>query len=587
MKKILFLATLISLVLGLGSCSDSDKNPDGPFAGEFKVGVTELTFLKTAATQTLYVAAPAKPAVTSDSEWLTVGDIALNGESSSVYAVAVNVTDNNVYDNRTGNLKITCGANEATVKVTQRNSDGILLADGFTAPEVKADGETLEIPVLATGEYTATVSDTWMEIVPAPVRGLVESKVYVKVSSNISSDKRTGDIVLTLNADKNATLTVTLTQAGGGAANINWPDYPKGNEIGETATEAAKHIYAGWNIGNTMEVPAGKTGWGNPMVNQALIDGVAKAGFNAVRIPLSWGAAQKLVADAEPWTIKEDWLNRVKEVVDYCYSRGLYVIINCHWDGGWLELHANMTDGPAVAKKEAAIWTQIADKFKDYGQRLIFAGNNEIRNTRNGNEWWGEPNADECKAVDLFNQTFVDAVRATGGNNAQRNLVVQSYCCNPWYALNKTAIPNDPAKNHLMMEVHFYDPFNYTHSADNDQYWGYRKGYVTTNTDQEDHVDDVFGRLKAKFVDNGIPVVLGEYGTTLHSNDARIKESEQYYMEYITKAAKDNGIIPFTWDNGEPRVGMFGLFNRSNGQVGSGHIVDGIMTGATNGKYPY
>ena len=276
------------------------------------------------------------------------------------------------------------------------------------------------------------------------------------VGMNSREIKVTGsklDVVLTLNADKNATLTVTLTQAGGGAANSDWPDYPKGDEIGETATEAAGHIYAGWNIGNTMEVPAGETGWGNPMGNQALIDGVAKAGFNAVRIPLSWGAAQKLVADAEPWTIKEDWLNRVKEVVDYCYSRGLYVIINCHWDGGWLELHANMTDGPAVARKEAAIWTQIADKFKDYGQRLIFAGNNEIRNTRNGNEWWGEPNADECEAVDLFNQTFVDAVRATGGNNAQRNLVVQSYCCNPWYALNKTAMPSDPAQNHLMINI--------------------------------------------------------------------------------------------------------------------------------------
>ena len=100
MKKILFLSTLLSLILGLGSCSDSDNNPDGPFAGQFKVGVTELTFLKTAATQTLYVAAPSKPAVTSDSEWLSVGDIALNGESNSEYAVPVNVTDNNVYDNR-------------------------------------------------------------------------------------------------------------------------------------------------------------------------------------------------------------------------------------------------------------------------------------------------------------------------------------------------------------------------------------------------------------------------------------------------------------------------------------------------------
>lgn len=361
---------------------------------------------------------------------------------------------------------------------------------------------------------------------------------------------------------------------------------PEPDPIGESAMDAARAITAGWNLGNSLEVPEGETAWGNPRTSKILIEKVHAAGFNALRLPCAWGS--HLVSDAQPYTIDPAWLHRVQEVVDYAYSLGMYVIINTHWDGGWLELHGSEAHMEAVAAKERAIWTQIATHFAPYGQRLIFAGNNEMRSLRSGNEWWGEPDAGERRALNLYNKTFVEAVRATGGNNAVRNLVVQAWCCNPWYALGSLEMPADAEPGHLMAEVHFYDPMDYTHSATGRQLWGVRPGYVASDTNGEDYIDNLFGQLKARFVDSGYPVVLGEYGTVSHSaSNARIKEAEAYYLEYVTMAARKNGIVPFVWDNGQPGTGSFGLFDRRTGIVKQQHMVDGILSGAAKTNYPF
>lgn len=355
--------------------------------------------------------------------------------------------------------------------------------------------------------------------------------------------------------------------------------------IGESAVSAASRIFVGWNLGNSLEVPDGETAWGNPAATKTLIDSLRVAGFNAVRLPCAWSS--RLVADKSPWTISPQWLARVREVVDYAYSSGMYVVVNCHWDGGWLELHANAKDKDRVVEKEKAIWTQIAREFEPYGQRLIFAGNNEIRNKRGDNEVWGEPMASEREALEAYNQAFVDAVRATGGNNAVRNLVVQSWCCSPWRALDALTLPVDPADGHLMAEVHFYDPIDFTHSADKVKTWGLRKGYTESTVNQEDYIDDLFARLRAAFVDKGIPVLLGEYGTVCHSlTDIAVKKCDRYYLEYVTKAAKDAGLVPFYWDNGRPGVGMFGIINRHTGAMSVRHMYYGIMKGACEGGYP-
>lgn len=576
MKKILFLATLISLVLGLGSCSDSDKTPDGPFAGEFKVGVTELTFLKTAATQTLYVAAPSKPAVTSDAEWLTVGDIALNGESSSVYAVAVNVTDNNVYDNRTGNLKITCGANEATVKVTQRNSDGILLADGYAAPEVKADGETLEIPVLATGEYTATVSDTWMEIVPAPVRGLVESKLYVKVAANYRAEAREGSVTIALDSDDTQSVTVAIKQAATAST----------GQCDETAFQTAANISMAVNIGNTLEAIGGETAWGAAKINADYIRSIRESGFDAVRLPVAWYNH----SDKNTLKIDESWMNRVDEVVQLCIANGLYVFMNIHWDEGWMELNIDSYSSD-VDRIQRELWTQIADRFKDYDKHLVFCGANEA----------GQDTQASADALKAYMQTFIDVVRASGSNNANRVLVVQA----PGTDIDRAVkycvgnLPKDKMADRMMLEVHCYDPSDFT-ILQNDGEWGanskvryfWGQDYHTgTDRDctwgEENHIDTQMQKLKTNFVDNGIPVIIGEFGCGRRRSfvatidEAKHRASRCYYHSYIVKSAKTNGAVPFLWDTPNE------MFNRQTGAVIDPDNLAAIQQGAANGKYPY
>lgn len=567
---------MLSLILGLGSCSDSDNNPDGPFAGQFKVGVTELTFLKTAATQTLYVAAPSKPAVTSDSEWLSVGDIALNGESNSEYAVPVNVTDNNVYDNRTGNLKITCGANEATVKVTQRNSDGILLADGYTAPEVKADGETLEIPILATGDYTATVSDTWMEIVPAPVRGLTESKLYVKIAANSRPEPREGSVVITLNSDNATNLTVAVRQ--GASASSGMCD--------ETAFETAASISMAVNIGNTLEAIGGETAWGAAKINADYIRSIRESGFDAVRLPVAWYNH----ADKNTLKIDEDWMKRVDEVVQLCIANGLYVFMNIHWDEGWMELNIDSYSAD-VDRIQRELWTQIADRFKDYDKHLVFCGANEA----------GKDTQASADALKAYMQTFIDVVRASGSNNANRVLVVQA----PGTDIDRAVkyctgnMPTDNVADRMMLEVHCYDPSDFT-LLQNDGEWGadskvrYFWGQdFHTGTDrdctwgEENHIDTQMQKLKTNFVDKGIPVIIGEFGcgrrrTFLATIDeARHRASRCYYHSYIVKSAKNHGAVPFLWDTPNE------MFNRQTGTVIDPDNLAALKQGAADGKYPF
>lgn len=458
--------------------------------------------------------------------------------------------------------------------------------------------ETKQIYVESQQMPSAVSDATWLHLSAAERNGdsMRVWVIEVNVEENNGEEERNASLTVTAGVD---TALVKLTQVAGDRLDSDDPDdpdkasyslpeisYPTDDNIGETANEAVANIFAGWNIGNSLEVPDGETAWGNPAVSKTLIDGVKAAGFNAVRIPCAWSS--HLVSDAEPFIIDPMWMKRVREVVDYAYGSGMYVIINTHWDGGWLELHANANDRNAVVKKESAIWTQIAGEFKNYGQRLIFAGNNEIRNMYDDNENWGMPSKDEREALEAYNQVFVDAVRATGGNNTQRNLVVQSWCCNPWRALDALTMPSDSVASHLMAEVHFYDPMDFTHTDTKLQSWGYRKGYYNAdNNNQEDYIDNLFGLLKAAFVDKGYPLILGEYGTVCHSiSDKEVKKSDLYYLEYVTKTAKDNGMAPFYWDNGQPKPGTFGIFNRTTGVVAIPHMLNGIMKGACSGKYP-
>ncbi len=326
------------------------------------------------------------------------------------------------------------------------------------------------------------------------------------------------------------------------------------------AVQLAAKMTLGWNIGNTLEATGGKseTYWGNPKITEDYVKFVKQSGFNAIRLPVSWNQ----YADQTTAQIEIDWLNRVKEVVKYCVDNDIYVIVNIHWDSGWLEENVNADKQSAVNAKQKAFWEQIATHLRDFDEHLIFASANEPTvSAYNGTT--GETEQIQNMAVlTSYHQTFIDTVRATGGKNAYRVLVVQGP--NTDFELtNKlmNTLPTDVAANRLMVEVHYYTPWNFTGMAKDEGwgnqffYWG-KDFHSTTDTahnptwGEEETVDRLFGLMKAKFVSKGIPVVLGEYSAMRRNNltgdDLTLHlASRAYYFKYVTQQAIANGLIPF------------------------------------------
>ncbi|HKM33043.1 MAG TPA: glycoside hydrolase family 5 protein [Oscillospiraceae bacterium] len=306
----------------------------------------------------------------------------------------------------------------------------------------------------------------------------------------------------------------------------------------------------GWNLGNTLDVCAAdrdgdgkvnetpengvvdETLWGNLPATQELFDKLKADGVNAVRIPVTW---RDHLGKAPEYKIDAQWLDRVQEVVDYAYSIGMYVIINVHHDGGgdpafgaWIRNASTDYDG--VIEKYNAVWTQIADRFQNYSDYLIFESMNEV----------GFEDVDKSKAFTLLNdmnQEFVDLIRASGGNNEKRHLLIAGYWTDIAETCNKNfKMPNDP-ESRCILSLHYYTPWEFC-TTSIQHTWG---------TDKElDVLFEKMGLVKTNFIDNGIPVIIGEYGTG-GSNDT---SSRIFFSEYVTKLCYDMGVPTFLWDNG-------------------------------------
>jgi len=343
-----------------------------------------------------------------------------------------------------------------------------------------------------------------------------------------------------------------------------------------TAVDIAARIKLGWNAGNTLEAVgvAGETSWGNPMINQAQIDKIKALGFDAVRLPCSWDQ----YSDKTTAKITDTWLNRVKDVVQYCMNANLYVLLNIHWDGGWLENHVDAASKDAVNAKQKAFWEQIATHLRDFDERLMFASANE-------------PNADtQAKADVLFSyhQTFVDAVRSTGGKNSYRTLVVQA----PNTNIDESntiwkKMPTDTVSNRMMLEVHYYSPPNFAILSEDASwgkmfyYWG-KDNHSTIEPDrnadwgEEDFVDQQMLSMKTGYTSKGIPVLLGEYGAPRRTTPKDLPKhnaSVSFWHKYITQKALANGLLPFVWDIGQ-------IIDRRALTVLDQGTMDGLLEGA-------
>jgi endoglucanase len=343
----------------------------------------------------------------------------------------------------------------------------------------------------------------------------------------------------------------------------------KNDEIDTTMTaiEFTSNIRVGWNLGNTLDATGGvgltsETSWGNPKTTPELIQLVKDGGFNAVRIPTTWCNHMD-----DDYNIDSEWMARVTEVVDYAYDEGMYVILNMHHEDWNYPYEDNKEAASEIMTK---VWTQIAENFKGYDEHLIFEGMNEPRWVGTSEEWSGG-NDEGRSVVNYLDQVFVNTVRATGGNNESRFLMVCPYAASSTEsALEALELPDDPA-NRLIVSVHAYIPYSFAlQEKGSDKWLADREGC----TRDIDTLADVLDRL---FISKGTAVIIGECGAMNRDNE----EYRAAWAEYYMSKFKSLGIPCFLWDNGAFLSGeTFGLVNRYTNTWQYPDLIDGIMKGA-------
>lgn len=331
---------------------------------------------------------------------------------------------------------------------------------------------------------------------------------------------------------------------------------------GLTALEATRLMGNGINLGNTLEACDNNVGiktntplsyethWGQPKTTQAMIDGMKAAGFDTIRIPVAWMTNATHLYEGD-YTIDADYMDRVEEVVRYARKAGMYVIVNDHWDGGWYGMFGSESAETRALAMEAykGMWQQIAERFRDYSDYLIFESANEELGTRfdeNSALYCSDSvvtylNDDERYALtNEINQTFVDVVRATGGNNATRLLLIAGYGTNIDQTCDdRFQMPKDTADSKLMVSVHYYDPWSYcgASSAVSATKWGKVSDY--------EYMDQQLAKM-TKFTEAGYGVVIGEYGA-LPCSDGLKDNTLAYHTAFLDACTKYN-LTNCLWD---------------------------------------
>lgn len=396
-------------------------------------------------------------------------------------------------------------------------------------------------------------------------------------ASGTDSNESGNDNVVSENAG-------TDKESEAGEADKNVSDEPA-EEIDPPAIAFAKGLKTGWNLGNTFDANTEdnkyddlryETLWCDVETSQEMFDMLKERGFNTVRIPVSWHNH----VSGENHTISEAWLNRVKEVVDYAYGIGMYVIVNIHHDVFKQYYYPSSECYETSAHYMKCIWEQVSKAFADYDEHLIFEAINEPRLKDTGYEWNFSEGSKDCQdsadCINRLNQVFVDTVRASGGKNAERYLMVPGYCASYAGALSKLfVLPTDTVADKLMVSVHAYIPYNFALASPTEQ-WSVNTFDVTSSTSTQE-IESFMSRLNEKFVVNGIPVVIGEYGA--RNKDNNLTDRVEFAKYYISTATKYE--MPCLWwdnnsfysDGGED----FGLLSRVLLVWRYEDIIDAIM----------
>lgn len=579
MKKRLSIVSMLVMVftmISLVSCSKEETISGGGISTSFQVSKSALQFSKTGGETYLYVESPTQPVVLSDQSWLVVSQDLSN--SARVYKYKVAAATNTDTNDRTASISVSSGSEQVTVPVNQVSTEGLIIETASF--EVSADGGSITVKLKANGEYDVT-TPSWIAQADNSTRANMQDYEEVfTIEANISPLARTAQISFTRG---DIVESVTVNQAAGQVeANMD-----------RTAKELAKAMYPGWNLGNTMEAGdvannftnagglGAETAWQSTQTTKALIDFVKAQGFKSVRIPTSWVMGH--ITDAENMTIDPAWLARVKEIVDYCISDGLYVFINDHWDGGWIEVEGfsktsssyEAVDETIIADKVnklKKLWTNIATYFKDYNEYLMFAGLNEPFQEYS---LFGTRHSKLTPILERYNQAFVDAVRATGGNNAKRVLIVQGPSTNISSTVNYFNMPTDTENGKLMVEVHYYEP------------WDFCGSNATKDWNADASVKTSFESLKTKFVNHDIPVVIGEYGANWQENTESHNDAIRRFFKSVVENAGNCGIVPFAWDINVVSYPNMSIINRTGLSVWNTPAMTGITEGVAAAQWPY
>lgn len=372
----------------------------------------------------------------------------------------------------------------------------------------------------------------------------VSSYADIKAESSVTSTASTTAAEHTSKSTESSTDTTKASE--------NKPSQIAGKMRNITSQQLVEDMTFGWNLGNTLDVcqadrdgdgkinehvEAGEkvdeTLWGNPKATKELFTSLKKNGVNAVRIPVTWRDHMDSNGN-----IDREWMDRVQQVVDYAYSQGMYVIINVHHDGGgdpkfgaWI-IEESQNDYNTFLKKYKNVWKQIAERFKNYSDYLIFESMNEV----GFDTLYNKNKADAYNLINKINQDFVDIIRATGGNNAKRHLLIAGYytdierTCDSLYKM-----PDDKA-GRCILSVHYYTPWDFC-TCDRKHTWG-------TNSEVR-QMETLIGKMKKNFVDKGIPVIIGEYAASGSDLSSCI-----FFIEKLNKLCSDYGIATFIWDSG-------------------------------------
>ncbi|HEV8285901.1 MAG TPA: cellulase family glycosylhydrolase [Chitinophagaceae bacterium] len=443
---------------------------------------------------------------------------------------------------------------------------------------LSAEGGTADVTINGNAQWTVSnPGSSWLQL--SKSAGNSGSDV-IKLTAAFNGAGSTRSTILSVNSSNGQARRVTVSQP----ATI-YPSYntsskaPDATGMSSTAVQLAAKFKLGWNIGNTLEATGGETSWGNPQITESYVKAVKQLGFTAIRLPCSWDIHVDNKSTAH---IDQNWMDRVKAVVGYCVNNDLYVMLNIHWDGGWLENNITKAKKDSVNAKQKALWEQIGTAMRDFDEHLMFASANE-------------PNADNAEKMAVlasYHQTFVNAVRSTGGKNSYRVLIVQGPSTNIGLTSDlMNTLPTDATANRLMVEVHNYTPSQFCFLNEDVSwgkmayYWG--KDYHSTIEpernatygEEDAHIAD-YNKMKTKFVDKGIPVIMGEYGAYRRDGSANVPKdlalhnaSVDYWITFTTKEALARGIKPFWWDTGS-------LISRSNYTVLDQRTLNALMLGA-------